>query len=58
MNNSNECFKQALELYDLNNYILKPIATDLDVVFNSVCLFISVDGCMLSTIITKGNLII
>ena len=28
MNNSNECIKQALELYDLNNYILKPVATD------------------------------
>ena len=28
MNNSNESFKQALELYDLNNYIPKPVATD------------------------------
>ena len=28
VNNSNECFKQALELYDLNNYIPKPIATE------------------------------
>ena len=28
MNKSNECFKQALGLYDFNNYIPKHVATD------------------------------
>ena len=38
MNASGDNFKDGLPVYDLEKYIVKPISTDLDIVFNSVCL--------------------
>ena len=38
INASGDNFKDGLPAYDLVNYIVKPIATDLDIVLKSVCL--------------------
>ena len=36
MNVSGDNFKDGLPAYDMETYIVKPIATDLDIVFNSI----------------------
>ena len=39
MNASGDNFKDGLQTYDLDKkYIVKPVATDLDIGFNYVCL--------------------